>query len=147
MQAAVYHRPSWHSLWSICRLRLLSLPRIPGRSRVEGLLADGFSTAMAAILALHPLALLEHASRIAKDPADAFEEVWGHVPDGKAASQLIQRLATGMQMLVDGNSAAAVAAKASKVSSQAGTGHAPFARVSCRVITRNAGLYVLPARM
>lgn len=116
MQAAVYHRPSWHSLCSICWLRLLSLPRTHNRSPVEVLLDDGFSTAMAATLASHPLAILEHASRIPKDSAEASEEIWSHVPDGMAACHLVESHATGMRMLVDGNTSAAVAAKAFKVS-------------------------------
>ena len=116
MQAAGYDRPSRQALWNTCQHRLLSLTPAPERSHIEVLLADGFSTAMAALLESNPMIPLEHASQSPTGPADAMDQIWGYLPGGPATQRQIRNLGASMRMLVKGDSPAMISAKAFKVS-------------------------------
>ncbi|KAK9833174.1 hypothetical protein WJX74_009386 [Apatococcus lobatus] len=114
LPAAGYDRPSRQALWNICQQRLHSLPAASGSSHLQVLLADGFSTALAALLQANPMILLEHAARLSQGPTDALERSWKHLPGKEAAQKQTASLSASMRMLVKGSSPAAVAAKAFK---------------------------------
>ena len=116
MQAADDNRPSRQALWNTCQHCLLSLTPAPDRSHVEVLLADGFSTAMAALLESNPMIPLEHASQSPTGPADAMDQIWGYLPSGPAAQRQIRNLGASMRLLANGNSPAIISAKAFKAS-------------------------------